>query len=376
MNVFYVGPYRQGDGWGYASKSYLECLSRTNNEIVARPIYFSNNIDNHIPDHLKQLETKFLSDTPDVLIQYCLPTYFEAHNCINIGRCVTETRNLNKNIWIDHMNILDALWVNSEAEAESLRDSGVTTKMIVIPEAIDFDELEEYKDVELVDIPELKDHYVFYIIADYGDRKNIFSAIHAFNREFDFEDQVQLVIKTSYRGRTDQQAMQQIVENVKNYKINTRLHFNKQLYLPEIITINRLTRKELLSLHQTADCLIIPSYGESFCRPALDALYYNNDIICTGKIFTESILKDNAYYVESIEQPVHTSEPPVPGIYTSWETWQEPSIIDMQKQMRLAYQNQNENVVASTTSKRDFVKNNFSFDSVGKLMEKALNEYN
>ena len=197
MNIFYIGPYRQGDGWGYAAKSYLEALCTTNHNVVARPIYFSNSIDNNVPSNLRNLESKFLDGSPDVLLQYCLPNYFEARDTVNIGRVVTETRNLNKNMWIDHMNILDALWVNSTAEAESLKDSGVEVKISVIPEAIDFNELENNKEVAPIDISELKDHFVFYLIADYVDRKNISSVVQAFNREFDFEDQVQLVIKTS-----------------------------------------------------------------------------------------------------------------------------------------------------------------------------------
>ena len=373
MNIFYIGPYRQGDGWGYAAKSYLESLCTTNHNVVARPIYFSNSIDNNLPSYLRNLESKFLDGSPDVLLQYCLPNYFEARDTVNIGKVLTETRNLNKNMWIDHMNILDALWVNSTAEAESLKDSGVEVKISVIPDAIDFNELENNKEVAPIDISELKDHFVFYLIADYVDRKNISSVVQAFNREFDFEDQVQLVIKTSLWGRNDQEAMQKIVGDVKNFKINSRLRFNRSLYLPEIITINRLTREELLGLHQAGDCLIIPSYGESFCRPSLDALYYGNDILCTKGIFTESILGEHADYIDSIEQPVYTEQPPISNIYTSWETWQEPSIIDMQRCMRHSYENKKNN--SNTEVKRQFLKDNFSHESVGKLMKKALDEY-
>ena len=38
MNILFVGPYRQADGWGEAAKHYIKALSHVG-ELAIRPIF-------------------------------------------------------------------------------------------------------------------------------------------------------------------------------------------------------------------------------------------------------------------------------------------------------------------------------------------------
>ena len=42
--VLYIGPYRQNDEWGKTSRAFLQLLLHTVKNVVARPLYYSNNI--------------------------------------------------------------------------------------------------------------------------------------------------------------------------------------------------------------------------------------------------------------------------------------------------------------------------------------------
>ncbi len=44
MNGLFVGPYRQNDGWGMASRDYIKAISTQIPNLTTRPVYFTNNI--------------------------------------------------------------------------------------------------------------------------------------------------------------------------------------------------------------------------------------------------------------------------------------------------------------------------------------------
>jgi len=44
MRILFIGPYRQNDGWGNASKHFLKSLCMTEHDIAARPIYLNNQL--------------------------------------------------------------------------------------------------------------------------------------------------------------------------------------------------------------------------------------------------------------------------------------------------------------------------------------------
>ena len=57
MKILYVGPYRQNDGWGLASRDLAMALSKSVHEVAARPLYMtSSNITRTIPEEVKKLE--------------------------------------------------------------------------------------------------------------------------------------------------------------------------------------------------------------------------------------------------------------------------------------------------------------------------------
>ena len=58
MNGLFIGPYRQNDGWGMASRDYIRAIATQIPNLTTRPIYFTNNIidiDNDVAQHEKIL---------------------------------------------------------------------------------------------------------------------------------------------------------------------------------------------------------------------------------------------------------------------------------------------------------------------------------
>lgn len=351
MNILYTGYYRDNTGYGYAGQDYIRALKTTGHGVAIRA--FCNTITQrkNLPTYFKRLEKTYFDKKPDVVIQHYLPHSFEfISGAKNIGITHIENRHLNMSTWINHMNILDELWVATEREKITLEDSGVKVPIIVIPMPIDT--TPSLTTIE----PQVGSGYTFYTIGEFVERKNLSALVMAFHREFGRTEPVNLVIKTGHESLAN--AEEQVQKFLFNMKKSLRLYSDPRLYKSEGLIAHRISHEEIKTLHKTLDCLVIPSRGESTCRPVLDAMVYGNPIIVTEGIGPES-LDANIFKAKSYESPVLNDNDKFQNIHTGRETWMEVDIIDLQKQMRHVYETR-------PTFNYDVEK--FSYETVGRAM--------
>jgi len=364
MKVAVKSTYPQNDGWGKAARDYLKAFTLTSHEIKVQPIVLGSVLLNKLPDWIPpQLE----SDVPDVYFQQCLPQFFERFPNVrkHVGSCFTETRHLEQTGWVDRMNEMEELVVATEQEKLNLVDSGVTKPIHVVPMPMDFQALDVSGQLDgLASV--INKRFAFYFIGELVDRKNIFDLLTAFWREFRKEDDAVLVIKTSVANNVDpiiaNQKVQQLLQHVK---ATARMYDYPHHYPEVIFLLDRLSDENMVKLHNTCDCFITLSYGESTCRPLIDAAYKEKPVICTKGIGAiDSAL--NIAKVDSMEMPCVTAYPPVPFLYTSWETWMKPNVLHAQELMRMAYNNK----LASSSVYN--IKEKFSYESVAKQLDNIM----
>jgi glycosyltransferase involved in cell wall biosynthesis len=181
---------------------------------------------------------------------------------------------------------------------------------------------------------------VFYFIGEYIPRKNVEALIKAFHREFHSIEPVGILIKTSLGGLSSEAMDQRLSKDFNKIKSTMRLYHSAQGYTSENIITKRLTYAEMSQLHRLGNCFVMPSRGESLCRPLLDALYMGNQAIVTDKTgMVEAIDDSFAQAVKSYEAPVFSDSFPLPFLYTGRETWREIDVIALQRAMRKAYNN-------------------------------------
>lgn len=346
-NILYIGPYRQKDGWGEAAKSYILSLKQTNNKLHCQPVYMSNNIDSDIDSEIKYLENNNLSHY-DIVIQNVLPMMMSKTNLYNIGLLFVENQNFNSTS-IHNLNLMDEIWVSSSLEKNSLIDGGVTTQIKVIGHAIKVN-----KNNKNIFTEELKDHYKFYFIGEYIQRKNIKDLIIAFHLEFDITEKVSLALKLS--GCSEEQIRKDI--NSIKAKLRTKKYFHN-----ELLITNNLTEYQINSLHNSCDCFVVTSYGEAFCRPAAEALCNGNYLISSSNIGVLDYAEDeDISVVECYPSPVILDNPEIMAqldIYNGNEIWYIPNIPDLRKKMRSAFENRKSNHNENIYMKK------FSYQNVG-----------
>lgn len=374
MNILFIGPYRQLDGWGQASQEYIKALMYTGHNITLRPIYMGHSYTCELDPRILDLEQN-KSSHYDVVIQNVLPDRLEYANDTGtkyINLALFETNNLEFTKWPKHINQMDEVWVSSKYENESLKNSGVTIPISVIKEPIDVTKFSKRYDTIKWQSLGLHDKFVFYFIGEYIPRKNLSALITAFHREFKPSEDVELLIKTNKSGMSQQQIVKTINDNFVSLKEKMKIYHDIDRYKQEWVIAEYLTNESLYGLHQICDCFVMPSRGEACCRPLMDAVGFGKQTIITDNTGMVSYTnKELSHIIPSTIQPVISSEHPLSYLYTSRETWSEINMIDLQEAMRKTYNKKGLPLLQHSSKCQDFIQK-FSYDNIAQEINNTL----
>jgi glycosyltransferase involved in cell wall biosynthesis len=364
-NILYIGPYRQNDGWGLAAKGYLLSLLSTEHNISSVPIYLNaSSACDILEKNILSSENRVLREY-DLIIQKALPPAICPNKYAkNIALTVLEN-NLIYSDGIQNLKSVDEIWVPSNKEIQCIKNSNIDTPTRSIMQPIPTQDINDIikRNLRIGFNSKIVDRcYKFYFIGEYIQRKNLHDIIVAFHTEFDLSEPVSLIIKTSIHGMTPQQSLLQIQNDIHTIKQKFRTRKN---FKEEIILTDRLSQEQLFSIHQTCDCFISVSYGEAFCRPAAEALCFGKPIIITPNIgIAEMVDEGDKIMVGVQEQPVLMNSPSSIGgldMYNANETWSIPSILDLKRAMRNAFETK-----PSVDGSKYITK--FSYNNIGKIL--------
>ncbi len=341
-NVLFIGPYRQGlDGWNIASREYIRALIKTGVNLTIRPVYMGPGISDPPVEFLEYEENKL--PYYDVVIQNVLPHLVDYNSKLgkNIALFYTETSRWN-NVWVSRLNTMDEIWVPSHSDMFNLCDSGIDKNRVAInrvPIPVDtkkFEQSYESQDLKpLEQIPGFK----FYFVGELIQRKSLDKLIQAFHLEFDVTEEVQLVVKTNRAGASPDQVAKLFNEYVTSIKNKLRIYRDDLCYKKEIVITDKLSENNLYYLHSKCDCFVMPSMGESWSMPVIDALGFGNTPIVIENTGPNSVVDPyNGWIVPSYLDNVLVTDAPLPDIYTGREVWHNYSILNLRSAMRQAFE--------------------------------------
>jgi len=281
MKVLFVAPYRDGTGYGQAAIEYILALDAIDVDVVPGLLSY-NKRSVPVPKRIEELEAKSIQGC-DVVIQNTIPGSFDYNGNFdkNIGLFFTETSNFrSQSDWVRQCNTMDELWVGSVDSISHVYASDVTTPTINVP--VPCDPGKYAKRYEPFAIQEVQDKFAFYFIAEYSRRKNLTALLKAFHLEFHKREDVCLVIKCSIPGKSKADSVRRTVEHCTDIKEQLALYDRIDDYHEEHIICDHLDDEQMMSLHQTCDCFVMPSFAEGWCLPAFDAMAMGNTPICSN----------------------------------------------------------------------------------------------
>jgi glycosyltransferase involved in cell wall biosynthesis len=138
---------------------------------------------------------------------------------------------------------------------------------------------------------------------------------------------------------------------------------------PQVILIHgSLSKDELLTIHQTGDCFVLPTRAEGFGVPTFEAQAMGKLVITTnfgGNL--EFTNRKNSYLLDYFNTPVAGMHRPT---YNGKMTWAEPSLADLMLFMRAASERRESGVEKAEQAKKDI--ESFSIENIGKEMISIL----
>jgi glycosyltransferase involved in cell wall biosynthesis len=363
VKILYISNFYDSTGWSHAAIDNALALDAAGVQVVVRAIKL-NAVQGEVPSRIRELEDNNTHGV-DIVIQQVLPHLMDYNGKIgkNIGIYYTETSNFTATGWSSRINAMDEVWLPNEQAATAARNSGVTVPIHVVPQPVDVRKF--YRSYEPLPFrKEYQDQFIFYTIGEANRRKNLFTLLKAFHTEFRPEEPVQLLIKTT----ADPQGLTQSFKDVRQ---NLRIFGRDSDYKQEIIITDYLNETDMMRLHQSCDCFVTASYGESICLPCLDSIGHGKTPIFPNHSgFLSYCDEVTGHPVKCREEPVFGVTDTFDHLFTSTENWYSVDQLDLQRQMRVAY---SDHKLRQQKAMAGIAKiGNFSYMKVGQQMKGLL----
>lgn len=356
MKVLYIGNYKDGTGWGNAAAGNILAMQSAGIVVVPRAVTYNSNKDFDVCANILDAE-KLSAEGCDVVVQHVLPHFYSYNSDYrNVGYLDIESTNIRPLGWHKYCNIMDEMWVPSIATKEILEDSGVTVPIYIVPHPINGE-----PNVGSERIEELQQGFTFGFVGEFTERKNIKALVQAFHVEFDVNEPVNLFIKTS--GKTTE-FIDGYFEQIKR-GLRDRKKYKKEVYVT-----GRMPEDEYIGVMSQIDCFVMPSRGEAYCIPAVEAMNLG-----IPSIYTEGTGMGHltGWPVKSYEAPCFGATEALSGLDTALSTWREISVLDLCCTMRSVYQELSDLSARETiyrTCKESAQQ--FNYNNVGKKIKEIL----
>lgn len=331
-NILYIGPYREFSSMGNIARNYIKSLLISGHNVCIRPIYntFKPYPEFDIDNDILELENNF-NKKYHTVIQHCYPHqyYLDRRFDRTIGIVSLESFNY-KNRFQDHLKIPDQLICPSYFVKNSVLEMvEKDDDIFVISPPVDMEKINSYRSTNINN--KSKHTTSFYVIADFINKNNILKILEAFWLTFEDNDNVELVIKT--KNKTQEHIdINQVIE-YEFGKLNSMI--SKYGKKPKVI-VGETRKESIYYLHNNNDCYIDMSSGKSFGYSVLEALAFENRVMCLQNSAQSEIIvgTDNCYVDSDIVSCKDDAK--IYDVYnTSDQHWLMPVIPDFIEKLKV-----------------------------------------
>lgn len=258
-------------GYAASSRSFVESLDSQGVSVAYQYVYGPGTVfPVQEPEHsdsyiVNMVRSRAFSKSP-VQVVYAQGDVFERNTGqYKIGYTMLEVDGLPQE-WVRQANLMDEVWVPSHFNEKTFRDSGVTVPINVVPLGVD----------PAYFSPGIRGHkvdevFTFLSIFEWGERKAPDILLRAFSDEFDANEPVSLLCKAN-----------NFDPSVSIKDEISRLGLRKNGGRIFVAENQILQRYELGVLYRSADCFVLPTRGEGWGMPILEAMACGLPVIATN----------------------------------------------------------------------------------------------
>jgi glycosyltransferase involved in cell wall biosynthesis len=267
------------------------------------------------------------------VVHYAWPTFRGQHpDALRlVWRVTFETDTLPKQM-VERTHSVDQVWVPSSFNADVFVKSGAEqSKLRVVPQPID----EREYDLRSSALPSETDNdFVFMAVFRWQLRKGWDVLLRAYLQEFHAAERVTLLLKVSPFGRDEPLKPNIQLQNFIRQELGLGASSCASVSL-----LNRdMTRTELLQLYRSANAFVLPSRGEGWGRPYMEAMAMGLPTIGTrwgGQL--DYMNDDNSFLIDvkvaEVSEAAAREWPLFKG-----HRWAEPSVTHLRALMRRVFE--------------------------------------
>lgn len=330
-SLLWQAPLFDPSGYADEARNFLIGLDDIGTNVKAFPLNWSPRLaplEDEVRDRLvTMVERELTEDFCNVV--HIFPTYYQRNTEAkrNIGRTMFETDRLPAE-WVAKCNEMDEIWVPSDFNLETFARAGVhPEKLFKLPGTL---EPARYSaEIEPLTVEGVRG-FNFLSLFDWSLRKGWDVLLKAYLEEFTPEDDVALILKVYSSVDTTSEDIQ---ARILDYVVNTLGHDPGRI--PDIVFLDSiLTEEAMLRLYKACDAYVMPSRGEGWGRPLMEAMAMGLPTIGTGwSGNTEFMTPDNSYLVDfelvEVSEEACQEAPAFRG-----HRWAEPSVDHLRQLMR------------------------------------------
>ncbi len=371
-DILWIGPIYDASGLGEESRSFILSLERAGVNFSVGNTEWGQGA--YIDPELKSILEKRLNKPvcPGYIqIIQDFPANFkrEVHAGYVICRTMFETDRY-PDEWIDPCNAMDEVWVPSEFNVKTLAAAGVKqNKLQILPGCL---ATEPYNAPSHLAFPWSADstHHsktVFMTIFDWTLHKGWDVLLKAFIQEFGAEENVLLVIKIwSSLGYSHAEIQQQAAEYIRDTcNIELSTHSNIQFIF------EHFESEKLIQLYKSVDCFVLPSRGEGWGRPFMEAMACGIPVIGSDWGGNTHFMKhDNSLLIKtSIKTIPERGWREIP--FYRGHCWCEPDTTDLRDKMRMIFE-KSEKVNQLAMKAKEDITSQYSIEHIGAFLRSRL----
>lgn len=321
MSVTIAGPLQDASGYAYHTRSFALELQRCGLHVRLEPVPWGAAqivIDPETMWRLRSMMRMPPGDGPLLMITVANAFRTEpGRPCI--GWTMLETDRIS-DFWVRQCNAMDEIWVPTQFNRETFTNSGVDPgKIHVVPLGTD---LKRFRaGLQPLRVPGKKG-FAFLANGEWIPRKGFDILVRAYAQEFAGIEDVTLILKAYDNSAYDPdgKAIRQQVYRILSEVGNPRP--------PHIVFLTQVLRpEEVPSLYAAADCYVLPTRGEGWNHPAVEASACGVPVITTNWSGHLEFLNEANSYLIPVErlEPVPPYGVPNDQVYAG-SNWAVPSL--------------------------------------------------
>lgn len=283
----------------------------------------------------------------------------------NIIRTMFETDRIPAD-WVRTCNNMDEIWVPSQFNVETFAGAGVSRdRLYIIPGGIDPDKFST--DVTPANWPE-KRGFNFLSVFEWTDRKGWDILLRAYLAEFNINDDVALILKVNVPGvDSTEKIHHQIADCIRSLSLNPQ-------NIPVISLIhNSFTSREMAALYAACDAFVLPSRGEGWGRPYIEAMAMGLPTIGTRWSGQLAFMNDDNSYLIDVDG-LEDVPPNIDVRLFRGHRWARPSLEHTMELMRQVYENREQAREKGSKARREVIQK-WSWKKAAEKVEQRLQSY-